>query len=117
MSNLKKSDRKDKLIALCQYAAFLKNLRTAAAVMVAKKGDFTLGVMTPFGEARLIKPGSPVPQIIAEVMFEVERLRDELGLEALTADDMATAEAFDAAVWRGVDSIMEGQNARSRYAQ
>jgi len=30
---------------------------------------------------------------------------------------MATAEAFDAAVWRGVDSIMEGQNARSRYAQ
>ena len=101
-------DRHITLIAYVHYARFIRDLRTAMAVRRAHPEIGDLGVMTPLGEPRRITRNTPVAEILADAMMELEDLRAELGAKPFTAKQMQTADSFDSAVWDGLEHLYEG---------
>lgn len=93
-------NRMDALICYCQYAEFLIRLRTAGAIL-RQKPDATIGVMSPLAVPNVVTKDTAIADAMAECMFELERLRGELGLEPLSASQMKTPESYDEAIWEG----------------
>tara|TARA_R110001606_G_scaffold78907_3_gene182249 strand:+ start:193 stop:537 length:345 start_codon:yes stop_codon:yes gene_type:complete len=103
-------DRHINLIAYIQYARFIRDLRMAMAVMRANPSIGDLAVVTPLGEPRRITKTTPVGQVLASAMIELEDLRAELGAKPLTAVQMRTPDSFDSAVWDGLEHLYQGED-------
>lgn len=113
---MKPRDRHITMIAYVQYARFIRELRTVIAIMRAHPHIGELAVMTPLGEPRIVYPSTPVGDVLAQAMIEIEELRAELGAKPFTPKQMQSADSFDSAVWEGLEHLYEGDSHDRRYA-